>query len=546
MTSSKRIVSLLLLIAAVPRVISLATFDFIDSGGGSDSIAYLVLARNIFSGRGYSIFGVVHTIHHPFYPILIGLVNHLFGDLVFSALLVSCVSGILLVVPVYLMAAGMFGRRTGFLAGLMTALFPIFVYGSVESFSESLYTLLLISGLAAGWLAFKAGGFIRPLFSGIFLGLGFLTHPLGIAFLPLVAGFNLLVGRRRDWWRERIRTALLIVLAFSLTALPFWIFLRSTTGHWQLSGSSHYQDIGLRYVQAQGMEESQIIFNHMEMIFNPERAGEFKTGHEPLPLSALVFRHPDRLIRVIHYNLMDGVLEAIKTARYLSLPPGLFIALLLGGMLLLLAYFILNFIRGHRRLALAYLILTFAPLGIFLIMIVEHRYFYPFIPLALIVFSRIIDDILTAGAGNAARRRILAAGLILYYLALAAASGFIVYRKAVKAEVPYEYKILGTWMKENIPGIENEKVMAFRLGVNHYAGSGWNVFYWGDLAGLRDYLAEREINYLVVDEYKLYMLHPELRFLLDADPLPRDFSLVRESVFDGRKIRLLRFDSDRR
>ena len=222
MTKHRRIILFLLLVALIPRLVSLVTFDFIDSGGGSDSVTYISLAHNLFTGRGYTEFGLPHTVHHPFYPIMIGLVWQLVGDLLLSAQLISCLAGILLVVPVYLMTSSMFGRRTGFLAGLMVALFPILVYGSTESFSESLYTFLLISGLAAGWVSFRSGQFLWPLLSGIFLGLSFLTHPLGVTYLPLVVGFNLLAGRRRLWLKERLRPALLISVAFIITCFPFW------------------------------------------------------------------------------------------------------------------------------------------------------------------------------------------------------------------------------------------------------------------------------------------------------------------------------------
>ena len=541
MSRNKKIICLLLLIAIIPRVISLITFDFIDSGGGSDSVTYLLLARNLFTGHGYTEFGLPHTIHHPFYPIMIGLVWQLVGDLLLSAQLISCLAGILLVVPVYLITSSMFGRRTGFLAVLMIALFPILVYGSTESFTESLYTFLLISGLAAGWLSFQSGSIFRPIFSGVFLGLSFLTHPLGVSFLPLVVGFNLLAGRRRSWIKERIRTALLILGAFILTCLPFWLHLHSVTGNWQLSGSSHYQDFGLRYDQVQGVAESKIIFENMEALFAPGVRAEPDRDHQPMGMTELILKHPDRFLQIIRLNIIDGYHEAVKTARYLSLPPIVLFAVLSLGFLILMAYFFSMFIRGHRRAAMSYLTLMFMPMWIFLIIIIEHRYFYAFIPLALIIFSRIIVDIWEIRGWRTTPWRIFIVGISVYYLALAMGSTFVVFRKAVKTGVPYEYKILGRWMKDNIPGIEEEKVMMFRLGISYYAGCDWNVFYWGGFPGLKDYLKKRGINFLEVDSYKLHMIHPDLRFLLTADPLPPDFSLVREVEFDGRKIRLLKF-----
>ena len=136
-------------------------------------------------------------------------------------------------------------------------------------------------------------------------------------------------------------------------------------------------------------------------------------------------------------------------------------------------------------------------------------------------------------------RDVLLWGTAILFL-LAGDLGIIV-RKWKKRGIPYEYKLMGEWMKEEIDGIEGEKVMMFRLGVSHYAGCDWNVFFWGQYPDLNDYLAERGIEYLVIDDYNLRMLHPDLRFLLTADYLPDSFATVKEFEFDGRKIRLLRF-----
>ncbi|HDL65237.1 MAG TPA: hypothetical protein ENH12_07600 [Proteobacteria bacterium] len=542
MTSHKRIIFFLILLALIPRLISLFTFDFIDSGGGSDSVTYIALARNLFTGHGYTEFGLPHTVHHPFYPIMIGLIWQLTGDLLLSAQLISCLAGILLVVPVYLMASSMFGRRTGIMAGLMIALFPIMVYGSTESFSESLYTLLLLSGLAAGWLSYISGRLYLPVFSGIFLGLSFLTHPLGVTFFPLVAGFNLLAGSwRLSALRRRFIRTLLIAFGFILVCLPFWIHLHSVTGNWQLSGSSHYQDFGLRYDQSRGVNESKVIFEHMEALFDPEVIPDVDPDHKPMGMAELIISHPDRFFGIIRFNLIDGYHEAVKTARYLSLPPGVLFILLATGIGVLIAFFLFAFIRNGQRAEIIYLALMFTPLSVFLIMQTEHRYFYPFIPLAVIGFAGVIESIDEFSRRKPRCRRIFLIGLWIFYLALAAGSAFVVYRKAIKIGVPYEYKIMGNWMKDNIPGIEKERVMMFRLGISYYAGCDWNVFYWGEFSGLKEYLKRRGIKYLEVDSYKLHMIHPDLRFLLTADPLPSDFSLVREIEYDGRKIRLLEF-----
>jgi len=170
----------------------------------------------------------------------------------------------------------------------------------------------------------------------------------------------------------------------------------------------------------------------------------------------------------------------------------------------------------------------------------EHRYFYPFVPLFLVGLAGFLSDREEAWRGKKIPSAVFRVAVGLLFLALLAGSAGVVHRKAVKAGIPYEFKGLGIWMKENIPGIAGEKVMMTRLAPAHYSGCEWNVFYWGEYPGLIDYLKERGIRYLIIDDWKIGLVHPDLQFLLSADPPPPEFEIVKEVAFDGRKVRLLR------
>jgi len=526
-----------LLAAAFPRLVSLATFDFIDSGGGSDSVTYLALADNLSAGRGYTEFGRPHTVHHPLYPLAIAAARYLVPGPAAAAKTVSCLAGVLLIVPVFFLAASMFGLGAGLVAGLLAALCPLLVYGSVETFSESLYTLMLWLGLWSAWGASRGERrFLAAAGAGAGFALAFLTHPMGVIFVPFFAGYVFAAGCRRRRPGTAALSVVLMVLVFAACALPFWARLHRVTGEWQLSGSSHYRDFGLRYEQGRGVPESRVIFEHMEQLFgpgSPEPAGGGE--RESLGMAELIVRYPGRFLRIVGFNLEDGYAEALKTARFLGLPPWLFFAALGAGGVLPLAILGYALVRRRRRGAVFFLALVFLPMAVFLVMQVEHRYFYPFIPGALILLSW---PLASAWPGRFRRwgTPVLAGCLLVF----AGGSGYVVWRKAVKKGIPYEYRLLGDWMRRHLPDMGGERVMMFRLGVSYYAGCEWNVFYWGDYPGLVSYLSDRGIWYLVIDSYKLHMIHPSLRFLLTGPP-PPEFEVVHETEFDGRRARLLRF-----
>jgi len=184
MTNHKRIIFFLLILALVPRVFSLVTFDFIDSGGGSDSVTYISLARNLFRGEGYTEFGLPHTVHHPL------LSDHNRPGLAGSRRppslrpdgIVSCRD-----------SAGSSGISYGLkhvrapyrdYGGLMTSSFP----NTGLRLNRVLLrvTIYPASDLRSGrGLVFvRSRRWYPAVFSGILLGLSFLTHPLGVVFLP--------------------------------------------------------------------------------------------------------------------------------------------------------------------------------------------------------------------------------------------------------------------------------------------------------------------------------------------------------------------------
>ena len=481
--------------------------------------------------------GRPHLIHPPFYSILIGLFWLLTKNLEFSGQIVSVIAGSLLVIPIYYLGRSMYGRKVGWLGAVLVAICPPLVYGSTETFSESLYTTLLIASVAFNWKALYSRNLLWVFLAGLTVGLSFLTHSMGVVFVPilLVSLFLWVFLVPEATTGFFFKKSAILILTFILVLLPYWIFLHQHTGRWLLSGTTHYTDISWYRLELHvGPEE--LRFRRAEAMISSQ-------SESPPPGKGLVqfyLSHPNQLLERLSRNLRAITLEIDKTAKLLRVPPSVLLTILIV-VVIYLGLGLFNMIKNRRvtRKEL-YLLLIFLSLSIFLLFRFEHRYFYPYVPLVVLGIAKAtveIEDLARGKHPNFAR---LLGFLLPGVLIVGMASSSAILIKKKQNLVPYEYKIMGQWMRENIKGIENKVVMSRKLGVPFYAGSKWNVLYYGDPSGLTNYAKLRGVDYLRIDDYTIPQLRPQLAFLLDPSKDHPGLEVVHVIQYRGRKIILYR------
>lgn len=196
-----------------------------------DGVWYATLGKNLISGNlkeGLS------TYWPPFYPVLVGISSLFFRDLEFAGLIVSVVTGSLLVIPVYLLGRGFYSKRVAIVAAIFTILHPLLILYSVRLLTESTYTLLLASAIVAGLYALSNGRAIFYFLTGLALGACYLTRPEAIAYIILLPIASLLIGLLYQQWRLKylIFTSLILFSGFFLLAAPYIVYLHKTTGIW--------------------------------------------------------------------------------------------------------------------------------------------------------------------------------------------------------------------------------------------------------------------------------------------------------------------------
>ncbi len=201
----------------------------------TEGTTYVTIARNLLAGHGYvGILGAVEPFAPPLYPLLIALVAALNGDALGSARLISLLAGAALIPAAYLLATWLFDRRAGLWTALLAAGAPLLIEYSSLEWSETLYALLLVLGLAWGWRAVQSGQGRAALIAGLCLGLAYLTRIEGALALALVAVW---LGLRR-WAAPRPsagrdgralgRQMVALLCAFALVAAPYVLWLSLT------------------------------------------------------------------------------------------------------------------------------------------------------------------------------------------------------------------------------------------------------------------------------------------------------------------------------
>lgn len=528
------LVSFLALAALAIRLLSLHYYHFIGVDGGVDGVGYAISGKNLVSGLGYSFQGYPQLVNPPFYPILIGISWLFTHNLEFSGQIVSVIAGGLLVIPIFYLTKEMYGRQAGIWGAIFVAICPPFVFGSTEVRVASLYTLLLSAAVVIGWRALQSKYLLWSALTGLMLALCYLARAEAIMFLPIflllhLLLFRLKVGLPSSISKVIILKSIVLIVVFALVSFPFLHFLHRYTGKWVFSGRGPYT-----FVSYYGGDWEKVNF---ELASNPE-AAQSKWLDEGGLLNFVISNRHKLLARWGH-NMVSLWSGQDKQAKLLGIPRWAS----RGGLILLILFVslgLIKFIRTrHIGIKHIYLLVIASSSLIYFFFAIDWRYFYPYLPFLLIGLALITIMIQDWGkristCGNRAFAKIVAylpIGLLL--LGMSSYSGVLIGKKLSYA--PYEYKIMGQWMKENINEIENKIVMSRKAGVPFYAGARHEPLYYGEYPGLIEYAKSRKVDYLAIDQWTIPKTRPQFAFLLKESKKHPGLQLVHTVRYKGRK-----------
>jgi hypothetical protein len=195
----------------------------------TDGLRYISQAKTIDQGSLTQ--GLVRSVDHPVYPLAIVAVHQLLGDpspqgWQRAAQIAAVMAGVLLVIPVYLIALELFGASTAWLACLLVYLVPYSGHVLADALSEGTFLLFWSIGAWAGLKLLRTGRLAWLVPVVVATALAYLTRPEGLVILmSLVAALVVLTFRPSlEFPAAAGRWALGLLLVGSLAAAgPFML-----------------------------------------------------------------------------------------------------------------------------------------------------------------------------------------------------------------------------------------------------------------------------------------------------------------------------------
>ncbi|UCC38416.1 MAG: hypothetical protein JSV96_11310 [Candidatus Aminicenantes bacterium] len=206
---------------------------------------YLILARNLIAGNGYTFNGLPNVVFPPLLPILITSFYLICQDFQFSLIFITALSGCLLGVIFYKIAQKKFSSFIPVLCAFLVlfiyqlnAFLPIYLTPYVQVLyrgSDILNCFLILTSIFFITLLVEKDKNIFAILAGSFFAFSYLTRPEGILlFLMILVSLAFL--KILSFVSISYKKIFVFFLVFLLFASPYILYLKNTTGKWNLSG----------------------------------------------------------------------------------------------------------------------------------------------------------------------------------------------------------------------------------------------------------------------------------------------------------------------
>lgn len=206
---------------------------------------YLILARNLIAGNGYTFNGLPNVVFPPFLPILIAFFYLICQDFQFSLIFITAISGCLLGIISYKIAQKKFSSLSPVLCAFLVlfihqlnAFLPIYQTPYVQVLyrgSDILNCFLILTSIFFIIVLVEKDKNIFAILAGSFFALSYLTRPEGI-LLFLMIFICLVFLKILSLISISYKKIFIFFLVFLLFISPYILYLKNTTGKWNLSG----------------------------------------------------------------------------------------------------------------------------------------------------------------------------------------------------------------------------------------------------------------------------------------------------------------------
>jgi len=212
-----------------------------------DEAYYLILARNLFNGSGFTFNGLPNIIFPPLLPMLIGFFNLVFQDLQYSLFVITALFGSLIGIVTY----GISVKKLSSFYSLLCAAMALFVYqmndflprfdttyvNTLYRGSDILNCFLILVSIYFILCLVESDNLHFAALAGVFFALSYLTRPEGVLLFALILGC-LILFKILSFISVSFSRICVFLLAFLFLSFPYMLYLKNMTGTWMLSGKT--------------------------------------------------------------------------------------------------------------------------------------------------------------------------------------------------------------------------------------------------------------------------------------------------------------------
>jgi len=507
-----------------------------------DEPFYLWLGRNWLTGQGYSFTGYSDVHHTPMYPLLSGLFYLVTRNLELASNICYVLFGLLLILPVYLLAKEMYGRAAGYAATALLAIHP--AIGTAPAFwgtlTEPPYYFFVYAGLLMVLLAMRRDQRRLYAAAGILFGLAYLTRPEAIAYLIASGAVVALVrlSERRLFRQATWIRLTLFAVGFLLLYVPYGYYVFRETGSWMVS-----EKAGVTFVTCLGLSEGDTrAFDEATWGLDTTGCEVFFFSRESYDVSMLdaIRAYPAEFVQLVVRNARRFVGSLLST-RLLS-----FYLLPLMG----LAFFRTTWTKARAK-AEALLVASLAPVMVFLLFFIQDRYIATLMPILVIWLGLGAYELggwLCGTAESLLGSRVLrqrwrtplavipTIALVLFFVVL---QPRVVEQYTSTGSFRLEHKTIGLWLKDNLT--RGSVIMSRYPAIAFYAEAQWEPTPNATYDQMLTYARAQSVDYFALDEAETRELRPQFAFLFAEDQTPSELELVHVDSGGGDRLAIFRF-----
>ena len=466
----------------------------------TDGYYYMMVGKNLLETGKYEIFGIPQLIFSPGYPILIGIADIFFGNLIFSARFVSFVCGIATVYLMYLIGKKMLNEKAGLFASFVTAINYYLITMSQETWSESSYIFFMLLTL---YIYIKIVEKYRTYLAfalGLSIGFLYLIRIEGIIFLllPFFYFFNV------KNYNKFFRSLIVVMFSFFLIAGPYINFLYQNTGILSFSNKSDANIRAGLITDGKSFDnvntEDVLLYEKVNSNYNEKTNSiEVPEEYKNNSLAGLFIQDPN--------HFLDRYFTALKSEFRI-----LIIDYHTSSFFILLFIFFINrkiVIHSFKK-NIFLLIFPLIFLLIFPLYHIESRYMFQILIFIILLYSLIfalplkLDHLKRNRSKNIA---IISSKVITYmivFIIIAQSFASLVIGIFIqRPDYPIEHKIAGQYIIDYKDyDLKESIIMSRKPFVSFYAGSEkfWVTIPYTSIENVIKFAKSRNVNYIIIDQ----------------------------------------------